>query len=46
MQTIGVLSARKVAEQIEYETAKYRYFEKWNTIRKQKIDAFLKAAEG
>lgn len=43
---IGVLSARKVAEQIEYETAKYRYFEKWNTIRKQKIDAFLKAAEG
>lgn len=43
---IGVLSARKVAEQIEYETAKYRYFEQKNAERKRAIDEFLKAAEG
>lgn len=43
---IGVLSARKVAEQIEYETAKYRYFEQINEERKRKIDQFLKSLEG
>lgn len=43
---IGVLSARKVAELIEYETAKYRYFEQKNAERKRAIDEFLKTAEG
>ena len=43
---IGVLSARKVAELLEYETAKYRYFEQKNASHKQQIDDFLKAVEG
>ena len=43
---MSVMSARKVAERIEYEIAKYRYFEQLNTAHKQQIDEFLKAAEG